>query len=106
MNNKYKPLHLKYRPSNFKFLLGQNHIISHFTHCLKYNRLAFAYLFTGKHGTGKTSLALLLAKSLNCLNKNPNSSSSCNKCINCTRYTSCCNITLNKKQYLDYDNEF
>ena len=83
MNNKYKPLHLKYRPSNFKFLLGQNHIISHFTHCLKYNRLAFAYLFTGKHGTGKTSLALLLAKCLNCLNKNPNSSSSCNKCINC-----------------------
>lgn len=55
-----------YRPQTFKDVVGQNHIVSTFEHALAHDNLSHAYLFTGPRGTGKTSMARLLAKALLC----------------------------------------
>ena len=59
---------LKWRPKNFDEVIGQEHIVSTLKNSLVKNRLAHAYLFCGPRGVGKTSLARILAKSLNCKN--------------------------------------
>lgn len=56
----------KWRPKNFSELTGQDHIVKAITHSLKQNRLHHAYLFTGTRGVGKTTIARILAKALNC----------------------------------------
>lgn len=64
----YTVFALKWRPKNFDEVIGQNHIVSTLKNSLSKNRLAHAYLFCGPRGVGKTSLARILAKSLNCKN--------------------------------------
>jgi len=61
-------LALKYRPKNFKELIGQDIIAETITNAIKLNKLPNAYLFTGIRGVGKTTIARLVAKSLNCNN--------------------------------------
>lgn len=56
----------KWRPRNFSELTGQDHIVQAITHSLEQNRLHHAYLFTGTRGVGKTTIARILAKALNC----------------------------------------
>ncbi|SFI71566.1 DNA polymerase III subunit gamma/tau [Nitrosomonas sp. Nm34] len=56
----------KWRPRNFSELTGQDHIVKAITHSLEQNRLHHAYLFTGTRGVGKTTIARILAKALNC----------------------------------------
>ena len=63
-----KVLALKYRPKNFKELIGQDIIVETITNAIKLNKLPNAYLFTGIRGVGKTTTARLVAKSLNCKN--------------------------------------
>ncbi|MBN2307142.1 DNA polymerase III subunit gamma/tau [Candidatus Peregrinibacteria bacterium] len=76
-------LYLKYRPQNFASLVGQDHAKKTIQSALKSNSLSHAYLFCGPRGTGKTSLARILAKGLNC--KNPvGDMEPCNKCEICT----------------------
>lgn len=77
----YLSLYRKWRPSTFKEIIGQKHISIPILRAFEQNRLAHAYLFSGPRGTGKTSMARILAKAVNCLDlKNGNP---CNECANC-----------------------
>ena len=68
MNKNSKVLALKYRPQNFFELIGQEVIAETIINSIKANKVPNAYLFTGIRGVGKTTIARIVAKSLNCLN--------------------------------------
>lgn len=76
----YKALYRTYRPHSFDTVVGQKHIVQTLQNALKQNKISHAYLFCGPRGTGKTTVAKLVAKSVNCLNveKAP-----CNECEHC-----------------------
>lgn len=82
----YKVLYRKYRPDSFNSLVGQESVISILKNSIKENRIAHAYLFSGPRGTGKTSTARILAKSINCLNNHDGVA--CNKCDSCLSFNS------------------
>ena len=77
----YEVLARKLRPSGFAALVGQDHVVRALTHALDHDRLHHAYLFTGTRGVGKTTIARILAKSLNC--EEGVSSTPCGKCSIC-----------------------
>ena len=79
----YEPLHHKYRPQTFGDLVGQGAIATTLTNAIKQQKIAPAYLFCGPRGTGKTSSARILAKSLNCLSSEEPNPSPCGKCEVC-----------------------
>lgn len=79
----YEPLHHKYRPQTFGDLVGQETIALTLINALKQERIAPAYLFTGPRGTGKTSSARILAKSLNCLANSQPTPEPCGRCEAC-----------------------
>jgi len=62
----YQVLARKWRPKSFATLVGQEHVVRALTHALEQNRLHHAYLFTGTRGVGKTTIARIMAKALNC----------------------------------------
>ena len=77
----YLVLARKYRPQNFQEVYAQEHITTILSNAISMDRIAHAYLFSGPRGVGKTSLARILAKSLNCeVGMTPNP---CNECANC-----------------------
>ena len=80
----YQPSHHKYRPKTFASILGQDNIVTTLKNALKFNRIAHAYLFCGSRGTGKTTLARLFAKALNCLTLTPDQEP-CNVCPSCSQ---------------------
>lgn len=79
----YAALPLKYRPSKLSDLRGQEHVQKTLTNAILSGRIAPAYLFAGSRGTGKTSCARILAKSLNCSSSDAPTISPCGKCQSC-----------------------
>ena len=82
----YVSLYRKYRPQTFEEVVGQDHVTRTLINALVEDRLHHAYLFTGPRGTGKTSTARILAKSVNC--ENGPTPTPCNTCSQCVDITS------------------
>ena len=75
----YKALYRTYRPSSFDEVYGQQHIVQTLKHAIEQNKIAHAYLFCGPRGTGKTSIAKIFAKTINCTGDHK----PCMTCDNC-----------------------
>lgn len=85
MSGNYVPLYRKYRPQTLDKLVGQEHIKKTLSSAIELGKIAHAFLFTGPRGTGKTSTARILAKSLNC--KNGPTIHPCGECESCRDIT-------------------
>ena len=77
----YQALYRKWRPDNFEDVKGQDHIVTTLQNQIKADRIGHAYLFCGTRGTGKTSIAKIFAKAVNC--EHPINGSPCNECELC-----------------------
>ena len=80
----YKVLYRKYRPSKFEEVVGQESVKKILKNSIIQNKIAHSYIFSGPRGTGKTSMAKIFSKAINCLN-NVNGEA-CGKCINCMSF--------------------
>jgi len=85
-------LYLKWRPTTFDDVIGQEHITRTLRNALIQNRIRHAYLFNGPRGTGKTTMARILAKAVNCLDPDP-ANRPCDRCAPC--------VAMNEGRFLD-----
>ena len=92
MNKNSKVLALKYRPQNFDDLIGQEVVTQTIVNSIKANKIPNAYLFTGIRGVGKTTIARIIAKALNCTNGVENKCKI--KCDNCDEITNSSHIDV------------
>jgi DNA polymerase III subunit gamma/tau len=81
MENRYKVTALKWRPKKFNDVVYQSHVTTTLANAIKTGRIAHAYLFTGPRGVGKTTVARIFARAVNCLN--PQNGEPCEECENC-----------------------
>ncbi len=88
----YQALYRKYRPKTFEEIVGQDVIVKTLKNSIKNNIVSHAYLLSGPRGTGKTSVAKIFAKTLNC--HNPNNFEPCNTCISCEQANNNQNIDI------------
>ncbi|MDE5825104.1 MAG: DNA polymerase III subunit gamma/tau [Lachnospiraceae bacterium] len=88
----YTALYRKFRPDIFEDVKGQDHIVTTLRNQIKADRIGHAYLFTGTRGTGKTTIAKLFAKSVNC--ENPVDGSPCGQCRSCQTIASGASVNV------------
>ena len=88
----YTALYRKFRPDTFEEVKGQDHIVTTLRNQIKADRIGHAYLFTGTRGTGKTSIAKLFAKSVNC--EHPVDGSPCGTCRSCQTIASGASVNV------------
>ena len=88
----YTALYRKFRPDIFEDVKGQDHIVTTLRNQIKADRIGHAYLFTGTRGTGKTTIAKLFAKSVNC--ENPVDGSPCGACRSCQTIASGASVNV------------
>src|SRR3990167_3980535 len=86
MQQEYQVLARRYRPQRFQDVIGQEAVVTTLKNALRLKRIAHAYLFAGCRGIGKTTLARLFAKALNCPNRKEDSEP-CNACPSCREIT-------------------
>lgn len=79
----YQTLYRRWRPRGFNDFVGQNHVVTTLVNAVTGKKVAHAYLFTGPRGTGKTSIAKIVAKALNC--EAPTGAEPCDRCSSCAR---------------------
>lgn len=84
-------LYQKYRPNKFKDVFGENHIVKSLTQAINLNQISHSYIFFGPRGIGKTTIAKIFAKAVNCLQKKDGDA--CNQCENC--------LKINNQQSMD-----
>ena len=77
----YKALYRTYRPSSFEEVAGQKHVVQTLMNAIDRNKIAHAYLFSGPRGTGKTSIAKIFAKTINCTSEDHKPCQECDNCI-------------------------
>ena len=77
----YTALYRKFRPDNFEDVKGQEHIVTTLKNQMKADRIGHAYLFCGTRGTGKTTIAKIFARAVNC--ENPQDGNPCGECAAC-----------------------
>src|SRR3989344_7535105 len=93
-------LYRKYRPKTFAEVVGQEHVVQTLTNAISSGTISHAYLFAGQRGSGKTTIARLLAKAINCENRKPaspqggNGFEPCNKCSSCNEINESRSIDL------------
>ncbi len=80
----YLVLARKYRPATFSEVVGQPHVVETLSNAIKGGRVGHAFLFCGVRGVGKTTVARILAKALNCSGRSPEDPNPCCKCTSCT----------------------
>lgn len=85
-------LYRRYRPDTFDKVIGQEHIVRTLVNQIKTDNISHAYLFTGTRGTGKTSVARIFARAINC--ENPVNGSPCGKCNKCVELTNPSNMDI------------
>ena len=78
----YEVLARKYRPKSFKEVIGQNHVVQALINSIEQEKVHQAYIFSGTRGVGKTTIARILAKCLNCESSDKPTPNPCNKCSN------------------------
>src|SRR3954463_14443983 len=88
----YQVIARKYRPQNFNELIGQEHVQKTLTNAIESNRLAHGYIFSGQRGTGKTTVARILARCLNCI-QGP-TPTPCGVCSSCVEISSSCSVDV------------
>ena len=82
----YLALYRKYRPQNFSEVIGQKHIVQTLKNQIDADKIGHAYLFTGSRGTGKTSIAKIFARAINCAS--PTDGDACAECDVCKALSS------------------
>lgn len=90
----YQVLARKWRPQTFEEVVGQKHVSQTLKNAIKQGKIAHAFLFTGERGVGKTSLARILAKALNCHSTPQPTDVPCNTCPSCVEITTGCSMDV------------